>query len=261
MTGAAAGQAGGAQAGSGDAGDGEARGPVDGQGQPDLAALASTLGDEKGNQEQLRAQVTQLQEYLKSQPWADGPPAAGESDADAGPDEPADFDDEMGEGEGDVDLSFLEHGDFMDDPREMAEALADVFDRAVGEQLKPMQQELASQRDAIAEAHQAHQFELLAAEIPALQDPDVAREIGEAAQQLAEAMGRPELAGDAHLWKITAMAAKAAELAAEEEDAETPRAAHLEGGGGAAPAGAQIDPLGPMFDEAGQGGKNALPFH
>ena len=253
MTGAAAGQAGGAQAGGGDAGDGEAQGPVDGQGQPDLAALASTFGDEKDSQAQLREQVTQLQEYLKSQPWADGQPAAGEGD-DTGDEDAAS--DEFG----DVDLSFLDSGDLTADPEATAEALADIFDRAVSQHVKPLQNELASQRDELADQRQERQFELLAAELPELQDPEVARQMGVAAQQLAEAMGRPELAGDAHFWKLTTMAVKAAEIAAE-EDAETPSAAHLEGGGGAAPAGAQVDPLGPMFDEAGQGGKNALPFH
>jgi hypothetical protein len=256
MTGAAAGSAGGAQAGGGDAGDGEAQGHVDGQGQPDLAAIASQLEGNKSGQAELRQQIQDMQAMLQAQPWAQGQAAEGD---DAGDEDAASG--ELGDDDGEIDLSFLDSGDLTDDPQATAEAFADIFDRAVSEQVKPLHDELANQRNELADQRQERAFEHLAAEIPALQDPDVQQAVGEAAQQLAQAMGRPELAGDAHFWKLTAMAVKAAELAAEEEGADAPNAAHLEGGGGAAPAGAQVDPLGPMFDEAGQGGKNALPFH
>jgi hypothetical protein len=93
------------------------------------------------------------------------------------------------------------------------------------------------------------------------QEEQVARPVFALAKEMAEHNGHPELSQEPWFVRMVYTAGKALE-AAQEEGAESPSAAHLEGGGGAAPAGSQVDAMTQVFG-AGEDqplGRRALPF-
>lgn len=203
---------------------------ADGQGGQESVALAQQLEALQGSQEELR-------EFLMSQPWqAQEAAAQGE---------------QQGEGDG-LDLSELlgDGGEYLD-PQALTQLINSVVDQRVQAATQPL-------TESQAEMRRTQDAERLVSEFPELGNPDVAREVVGVSRQIAEANNRPELANEPWFWRMTYMAGRAAETA-NQEGAETPGAAHLEGGGGAGPAGGGEVDLGEQIVSARRG-NSVLPF-
>jgi hypothetical protein len=219
--------------GQGDAGQGEA---TQQQG-PDLSALADQLGTLSAGQDEMR-------EFLQSQPWqtADAPQ---EQQQEAQPDT-------------ELDLSqFLDPADPSYDPNQVAQQLSDVVEKVVAQRVE---QGLAPLQEQVQDVRRERDWQAIADEFPELVDEEVAKPVFELAKTLAEHNGHAELAQEPWFVRMAYITGKAMETA-NEEGAEAPSAAHLEGGGGAAPAGSQVDALTQVFG----GGEDiplgrALPF-
>jgi hypothetical protein len=218
--------------GQGDAGQGEA---TQQQG-PDLSALADQLGTLSAGQDEMR-------EFLQSQPW---------QTTDAPQEQQA------GEPDLDLDLSQYIDADGQYDPAQvsqmLSERLGEVVEKVVEQRLEPLRQETKDMR-------QEREWQVIADQFPELADEQVARPVFEMAKTMSEQNGHPELAQEPWFVRVVYTGMKALESAAE-EGAETPSAAHLEGGGGAAPAGSQVDALTQVFG-GGEDiplGRRALPF-
>lgn len=210
---------------------GEAQGQAEGQqGGQDTAELAQALEQMQGSHEELR-------QFLMSQPWQQQEAA------------------EQGEPEAEpLDLSFLEGADPEFDPQGFSESLGQLINQTVEQRIQAATQPLAEQQ---AEMRRQSQAERLVGEFPELADEKVATEVVSVARQIAEANGHPGLANEPWFWRTVYMAGRAAETA-NEEGAETPGAAHLEGGGGAGPAGGDVD-LGEQIVSSRRG-RSVLPF-
>jgi hypothetical protein len=218
--------------GQGDAGQGEA---TQQQG-PDLSALADQLGTLSAGQDEMR-------EFLQSQPW---------QTTDAPQEQQA------GEPELDLDLSQYIDADGQYDPAQvsqmLSERLGEVVEKVVEQRLEPLRQETKDMR-------QEREWQVIADQFPELADEQVARPVFEMAKTMSEQNGHPELAQEPWFVRVVYTGMKSLEAAAE-EGAEAPSAAHLEGGGGAAPAGSQVDALTQVFG-GGEDiplGRRALPF-
>jgi hypothetical protein len=219
--------------GQGDAGQGEA---TQQQG-PDLSALADQLGTLSAGQDEMR-------EFLQSQPWqtTDAPQ------------------EQQQEAEPELDLSqFLDPADPSYDPNQVAQQLSDVVDRVVAQRLE---QGLAPLQEQVKDVRQEREWQAIADEFPELEDRKIAEPVFGLAKQLADHNGHPELAQEPWFVRMAYITGKAMETA-NEEGAEAPSAAHLEGGGGAAPAGSQVDALTQVFggEEGIPLGRKVLPFH
>jgi len=218
-----AGAAGAAAGGIGGDAGGQQGEATNGNGQGlDLAALAEQLGGTNESLEQMR-------EFLLSQPWAQA--QAGEYGADA-------------EGEQSVDLSFFDHDDegeldgYADDElgdddatEQTIEALANATEGFVESATAPL-------AERVDQMQRAAEWQQIAEEFPDLSDVDTARETFQIAGAYAEAKGWPaEVAASPGLVRLIYMAGMAVR-AAQEEGGEGDDVAHLEGGAGAAGAGA-----------------------
>lgn len=143
------------------------------------------------------------------------------------------------------------------DPEAFAEQMAGMFDQRleqrVQERLGPLEQRLQEQE-------YDRKADLLAEEIPELRDENVLRETLTTAQELLaqNPSWDQNLINDPSFWRMAHFARRAADIA-NREGAETPSAAHLEGGGGATPASTQVD-LSQRILNAGGGGRSVLPF-
>jgi hypothetical protein len=218
--------------GQGDAGQGEA---TQQQG-PDLSALTEQLGTLSAGQDEMR-------EFLQSQPW---------QTTDAPQEQQA------GEPELDLDLSQYIDAEGQYDPAQvsqlLSERLGEVVEKVVEQRLEPLRQETKDMR-------QEREWQVIADQFPELADEQVARPVFEMAKTMSEQNGHPELAQEPWFVRVVYTGMKSLEAAAE-EGAEAPSAAHLEGGGGAAPAGSQVDALTQVFG-GGEDiplGRRALPF-
>lgn len=234
------------QAGGQAATNGDGQGEGQGQG-PDVAALAEQLGANTASVEELRGFIQSQQELLQSQPWAA----------------------QQGEGEGEpegYDLSFLDPSEPGFDPETAAQQFGALVQQAAQDQAKQMlQEQIDPLRNDMTEMRHEREVRDLVAECPELADPEVAKKVageGGLADQMAQDLGMPALAQEPKFWRLAYFAGRAAE-AANAEGGESPQAAHLEGGGGAAPAGgSQGNDFVQMLDDAAGGGrKAALPFH
>jgi hypothetical protein len=220
--------------GQGDAGQGEA---AQQQG-PDLSALADQLGTLSAGQDEMR-------EFLQSQPWqtTDGQ----QEQQDPGQQEP------------ELDLSqYIDPADPQYDPAQLAQHLSDVVEKVVSQRVE---QGLAPLQEQVRDVRQEREWQAIADEFPELADEEVARPVFGLAKTLAEHNGHPELSQEPWFVRMAYITGTAMEKA-NQEGAESPSAAHLEGGGGAAPAGSQVDALTQVFG-AGEDmplGRRALPF-
>ena len=218
---------------------------------------AGQSGEQQGQQQQgqdfgpaleqlqsLQEGQEQLRQFLMSEPWqqqAQGEPQ-GQEDA--------------GYPEFDLAAAGLETGDPQTD-QQLAQTLMSMVDQAAQQQT---QQHLAPIQQQIAEMKMAQEAEHLAAEFPEMAQPEVAQEVVSTAAQLAEQLGMPELANKPAFWRLAYMAGRAADAQAE-EGADAPEAAHLEGGGGAGPAGvSQADFLKTISGADSKLGARVLPF-
>jgi hypothetical protein len=86
---------------------------------------------------------------------------------------------------------------------------------------------------------------------------EVANAVIKTAGELAQQLGKPELANEPKFWRVAYMMGKAAE-AANSEGRDAPNAAHLEGGGGATPAGSQVNWADMIVNAGGRKGSSVL---
>lgn len=214
------------------AGNGQAQGDGgEAQQGPDLAGITSQLEALTGGHEELR-------QLLQSAPWAQAETQAAE-EADPG-----------------LDLSFLqEYQDPAADPQNLAEQLQPAIEQLVQQRLQaaigPVQQQVEQQRIQ-------SEAEALVGEFPEMGDPEKAQQVVALARELAEELGQPQLANEPKFWRQAYMVGRAVDQT-NNEGRNVPNAAHLEGGGGATPAGSQVDP-GDLIVQAGRGGSSVLPF-
>lgn len=196
----------------------------------DVGQLADQFG-------QMQTSQQELGEWLRSEPW---------KPQEAEPEQQQE----------DLDFSFLDPSDPDWNPEQIAERLGGLIESAAE---KRSQQDIEPVKSELADMRREREAERLVSEFPALGEPEVAQEVVNVAKQLAEANNRPDLANEPWFWRLTYMAGTAAENA-NEEGSESPRAAHLEGGGGGVPAGGQVDLAQQIVNAGGGGGRNVLPF-
>lgn len=196
-----------------------------------LGQVSETLAALQSGQEELRS-------FLQAEPWkaAEQPPAA-----EVTPSEPDT-----------LDLSFLDDPDLP--PDDLADRLTDAFDQRSQSQL---QAALAPLQEKISEQERAREAEALVSEFPDLGDAETAEAVVQASRQWAEMAGQPELANSPTLWRLVYMAGRAADAANSESSEGS--AAHLEGSGGAGPAGGQQVDMADRIINAG-GPQRVLPF-
>lgn len=235
-TGDAGGQA---AAQQGDGGQQGAEGQA-AQGGPDLAQLAETLQSLQGGQEELR-------QFLAGQPWQQQ--EAGTPGPEAQPQQEQ------------IDWSFLDPEDPGFDPQAMAHRLAGVIDQTMASREQAfMQQHVAPLNERLETERINREAQNLVDDFPELADQKVAGEVVSTARQIAESYGQPALANEPWFWRMTYQAGRAAQQA-QDEGAETPEAAHLEGGAGARPGAHQQGDMGEqLFQSPERLGRRALPF-
>jgi hypothetical protein len=220
--------------GQGDAGQGEA---TQQQG-PDISALADQIGN-------LTATQDEMHQLLRSEPWRS-------EAADGGQEQQAE------EPEFELDLSQLVEPDGQYDPAQVAQQFSQQVSEVVAQRVE---QGLAPLQEQVRDMRQEREWQVIADQFPELADEQVARPVFEMAKTMSEQNGHPELAQEPWFVRVVYTGMKSLEAAAE-EGAEAPSAAHLEGGGGAAPAGSQVDALTQVFG-GGEDiplGRRALPF-
>lgn len=227
--GAAAGTGGDAAQGQTAGADGEAQAQTG----PDLSAITGQL-------EQLATGQQELQSFLQSTPWA--------PEAETPPAEP----------ELPFDPALLDPGDPDFDPQRVQEMITDAARR---EAQQIIEQQLAPVREELADERRTREAADLIGEIPEMADREVQQQVIQTAAELIEANGWPQdLINDPKFWRIAYLTGKAAEIA-NTEGADAPAAAHLEGGGGAAPTPAQqAEALGDLITGPSKGGRSSLPF-
>lgn len=215
-------------------GAGPAAGNGDGGGE---AAADNGLGQVSETLAALQSGQEELRSFLQSEPWQQQPAPAAEPQAQE-PDA--------------LDLSFLDDPDLP--PDDLADRLTDAFDQRSQSQL---QAALAPLQEKISEQERAREAEALVSEFPDLGDAETAEAVVQASRQWAEMAGQPELANSPTLWRLVYMAGRAADAA----NSESPEgsAAHLEGSGGAGPAGGQQVDMADRIINAG-GPQRVLPF-
>jgi hypothetical protein len=202
------------------------------QAAPDWNALSSQLEQLAGGQEEMR-------QFLSSNPWEQ---QQQEAPAEQQPSE--------------VDLSFLDPADPAYDPENMSQQITAAFGQY-------MQQAVEQGTAPVVERMQEMQREQaardLVGEFPDLQDPETAKEVVGASHEYASALGRPDLGNDPQFWRLVYLSGRAIH-SAQQEGSGDPGAAHLEGGGGPATGGAQVDPVQAILNGDGKKGAGVLPF-
>jgi hypothetical protein len=202
---------------------GENTGDGQGTGQ-DFSQITNSLESLTGGMEEMR-------QYLQSQPWQP------QQEAEVQAEEPA------------PDLSSLL--DDVYDPRELAERMTGYVDTATTRQIQQALQPVLQQNQQLSEELQNLKWQSDAAslvdEFPQLQDQKVAEQVFEKAREVAlELTSGDEQAANAMLRnkgliRMTYMLGRAVDTA-NAEQAGDPNAAHLEGGAGARPGAAPLDP-------------------
>lgn len=158
-----------------------------------------------------------------------------------------------------TDLTFLDPAEPGFDPDQVLKHFSQTADAAAKREADALRTELQQTRGEISEIRMEREAEALVYEFPEMQDPEIQRQVVQAAAHYAQELGQPTLAQSPRFWGHVYKLAKAEQLRQEEGAAEAPRVAHLEGAGGAAPSGSQVD-LGDLITGAAQGGSSVLPF-
>lgn len=223
----------GAGLGGGDAGAQGQAAEAQQQG-PDLGQLTAGLESLQSGQEELR-------QFLMSAPWEQAVEQVQEQDPE-------------------LDLSFLMPQQ-EPDSQELARQLSETLNQATSQQLQQqLDQHLNPVREQLNDMRTQMEVAQLVQEFPELAEPEVAQRIagrGGIAEQMAEQLGQPALAQQPAFWRMAYMAARAADMA-NEEGADAPPAAHLEGGGGAMPGSQQVDLAAQIV--GAREGRKVLPF-
>jgi hypothetical protein len=221
---------------AGDAGQ-AAQGEGEGAGQGlDVSALQETLQSLQGGQDDMR-------QFLQST-------LAAQAQQEAPQEEP---------GLPELDLSAFDPDQPSYDPNQAAQSLTQYIDQQaqaradalVKEHIDPLREQTETLRRT-AEARD------LVGEYPELGDEETARNVLGVAEQWAQSIGQPELAANPQVWKLVYLAGRAVDSGNQEGD--SPPAAHLEGGGGASPAGGQQGGYTAPDIVNARRGSNALPL-
>lgn len=200
---------------------------------PDWGSLSGQLDQLVGGQEELR-------QYLSTEPWRQQ--EGGEEPTPAEPQAP------------EVDLSWLDPADPGYDPDQIGERLTSTFAQYVEQ---AQQQAIAPVQQQLQEMRQEAELRDLLGEFPDLGDEQTSRQVVEAAHSYAQALNMPALANEAGFIRLVYLSGRAID-AAQQEGAEAPGAAHLEGGGGANPGGSQVDPVDAILKPGGKRGASVL---
>ena len=228
--GQAGGDAGQAQQGEAVNGNGGAEGGAD------LAQALEILQQQGAGQEEMRQQLTQMAHFFQNQQQQDDP---GEPDP-----EP-------------LDLSFLDASEPGYDPDFASQRLEQILaERDQRNEERWRQQYVDPLRNDLSDLRLSQGMQDLAAEFP-----DIAENADgfiDLVNQAADAMGMPDARNNVQFMRFVRLAAAGAEAANTENGAESPQAAHLEGGGGATPAGGSQVDLGDQIISAQP--KRVLPF-
>lgn len=222
-----------AQTSGGDAGQGQAQG--DGGG----FDAAQAFGELRGSQEQMQQLLGQMGDRLNALPQ---PEAGQEPDA--------------GQGEPEVDLSFLD--DPGADPQQLAATINQLVEQRVQSGVQQaLEQHVDPLREGLTEERHHREAADIVAEFPELGSQEMQDKLFNpqtgAVVQLAQQAGQPDLAKQPWFWRQSYLALKGMEAAQAEQEpgADASGAAHLEGGGGANPGGGQVD----LADLIVQGGR------
>ncbi len=210
-------------AGLAGSGDGPAQGEGQGEGESNGQAFDASAFSQQ--LEGTSNAVEEMRQFLMSEPWSPQEEAAQEQPA-----------------EQEFDLSFLGDEDTGMDPAQVAQQLTNLVDQKAQEKVGPLQEQLTKMQ-AAQEAKE------LVGKYPELNEIETAQKVADHARYLAEEIGRPELADNMRFIELTYLSARATD-AANQEGTE-PSAAHLEGAGGAGPAGGQQVDLGDLIANAG----------
>lgn len=243
-TGQGAGQAGGDAAQGQQQGQQQGDGQAEGQG-PDFGQLVGQLEGLTTSHQETRQALDQVMANLADAPWLQEQTAQQEP-------QPID-----------VDLGFLDAADPAFNPEQAQQQLQSMIgslvEQGVQQHVQPVTQQVDLQRRQM-EAQQ------LIGEFPELNDAENMRDVMKSATDYARVLSpvigdeaAQRLAVEPGFLRVMYAAGRAFD-AAEQEGSGDPGAAHLEGGGGANPGGAQqVDP-GDLIVQAASGGRNALPF-
>lgn len=175
-------------------------------------------------------------------------------------------DDDPEEESDELDLSFLDPAAPEFDPAEVATRLGGLIEQTAEKRAQALvDKAVGPLQKTVSDFTRTAEAERLVAEFPEFGDEEVATEVVKVARQIAEHHlpndpdKAAELADAPWFWRLTYMAARAAETAnAEGTGVQDP--AHLEGGGGGgAGSGSQEDP-GDAIVSARRGGRSVLPF-
>lgn len=204
---------------------------------PDFQAVVEQLGSMAQGQEEMRQALAGLPELLQGQQGQ-----------------------EQGQEEALLDPSMLDFENPQFDPNQAAQGLQGW----VEQQWQQREQQLMEQhvnplRQQLGLIQQTGEARDLVAEFPELGEEETARSVVTMAQQLAEGLGAPQLAGHPQMWRLAYLAGRAMEAAQQEGQEDGPQAAHLEGGGGAGPAGGSQPDLKQQILDASKG-SSVLPF-
>lgn len=224
-----------AQGGEGAAQAQQSQGEGQGQQGPDLSTLAETLGQQGQTLEEMRA-------FLQGNPWQ-------QQAADQGQQQQAD--------EG-LDLSWLDE-QMAVDPNAASARLNEVINGAIDQRAQALMAPVIEQQTEMRRNQQARD---LAAEFPELGEPEMAQKIagrGGLAEQMAQHLGRPELAAEPSFWRLVYGFHKGAETANQEGSGD-PGAVTLESAGGAGPGPSQEDLVNAIKNAGGGLGAKVLNF-
>jgi hypothetical protein len=202
------------------------------QGGADFSQALEILQQQGAGQEEMRQQLQQLAQMFQTQQ-------------------------EQGQAEESIDFSFLDPSEPTYDPEQVAQRLQGLVEQTAEQRAQDLvSQHIDPLRSELSEVRQAQAINDFAAEFPDVgENPEAFVDL---ASKAAEQIGRPDLAENVGFWRIVRLAAAGAE-AAQDQGSEQPNAAHLEGGGGATPAGGSQVDLGDMIVNAKRGG-DAMPW-
>lgn len=223
------------QAGQGgDAGDAGAAEQGQVQQGPDVSALAEQFGSLSQGQEEMRQILTGLQDHLAPAQEEQGLP--------------------------ELDLSAFDPDSADFDPNEIAQRMTGFMEQFAQQRDQQLQQTVIDPlRQQVSELQMHQQAAQLIGEFPEMGEGDTIQQVMGATKEFAQIIGAPHLAGNLQLARVLYMAGRAHE-AAQGEGEESPQAAHLEGGGGAGPAGGTPDDFKAQILGGDNGGKSVLPF-
>lgn len=225
-----AGGDGGGQVSQGEAAQNGQNGAGEGEGGNDFAQALQILQQQGQGQEEMRQQLTQLAQQFQSQQ---------EPEAEA--EEPFDW-------------SVLDPSEPSFNPEAMEQLLSERDrkneERWKSEYVEPL-------RNDLSELRMSQELQDLATEFP-----DIGENVDgfmELVNKAADQIGAPQMVNNAGFMRLIRLAAAGAE-AAQSEGSEQPDAAHLEGGGGATPAGGSQVDLGDQIVGAAGSGVDKLPW-